>query len=583
MLSDSKALASIATLLFINWLVLILSLRADYVNLAEVAPLGMVNLLFPYYWIVLLAFVVTCFFTFKNHDSPRWLHILLLAQLGLMLYYTPFLLGGFSWSPDSLWHAGVADYMPSILSGSHVTLGEYAQSYPLSYLVTYGFENLFSLNVFEYTLYIFPPVCIVLISTLAYFFASRIFDKRTAFLSLLLALPALHYIEPHVSPFATGTVLLLASLTLLTYKSAKALVFSALLGVLLVLTHPISPIFLGIYLASALIVTLLFREKAINAKTGTFLINPNRIKPKVSSKSVNVLYFSLLLVSLGAFWFYWTVYQAAPNYVGVQSPVANVFNLHFITNLFNTVQWTTSGGGFLYPWISQLSLLVYGLFLIGMLAVFMANFVGFIKNRRTAGSGSLPKLLTLTLMAVASGVMSYLLFSSSGERFLLGRGLIFFLLMASICIGSFLAEAVGKSRLKIAVAFLFVLFLVCTFPVVSYSKEAYNTFAPSSGLGLSFLSENINLSRGSLSMSYDQQLAAYVDLSKNLTLTGFPPDLSKQRPAVIVLRENAYYLLAMRYNFSLTNNSYTLLSENLTQNPLYDRAYSNAKFEVYVR
>ena len=177
-LFNYSVIASISTLIFLGWFVLILNLRGPYVNLSEVAPLGMVNLLFPSYWIILLAFVTTCIFVYINQDSPKWLHILLLAQLALMLYYTPFLLGGFSWSPDSLWHAGVAGYIPSILSGQQIALAEYAQSYPFSFLITYGVESLFSFDTVTYTLYIFPPICIILVSSLSYFFGLRIFNKN---------------------------------------------------------------------------------------------------------------------------------------------------------------------------------------------------------------------------------------------------------------------------------------------------------------------------------------------------------------------------------------------------------------------
>ena len=583
MIKNLKIFAVIATALFISWLVLVLNLRGFYVNISGIAPLGMINLLFPYFWVILVAFITVCFLTFKQRDSPRWLHILLLAQLSLILYYTPFLLGGFSWSPDSLWHGGVADYLPSILSGSKLPLTEYAQSYPLSFLITYGIRGLFSIDIVTYTLYVFPPICTVLITTFAYQFSQRIFNNKTAFMAMLLVLPSLHYIEPHVSPFALGTVLLLASLVLLTYKGAKAIVFSLLLIVAVTLTHPISPIFLGIYLSVALLVNLLSRENSESFYSVAIFANLfHNGKHRISLINRNVLRLLLLLLFLGAIWYYWTVYQAAPNYIGVKTPVSKIFDLSFITNLVHTFEWTTSGQGFIYPQISQLSLFVYALFLVGIITIFMSNLLKFLRHREKVGE-SIPSLLTLTLTAIGSGVMSYLLFSSSGERFLLGRGLIFFLLMGSICIATYLAgDNIRKSNLKIAFAFVFVLFLVCTFPLISYSKEAYNTFTPSAEAGLIFLSENIDLSQKTLSMTSDQQLAAYADLTKGLNLIGFPPDLSHQKPDVVVLRVNSYYLLSMRYDLSLTQNSYTRLCANLTDNQLYDKVYSNAEFEIYV-
>jgi hypothetical protein len=156
--------------------------------------------------------------------------------------------------------------------------------------------------------------------------------------------------------------------------------------------------------------------------------------------------------------------------------------------------------------------------------------------------------------------------------------------MGSICIATYIsANNIKRSKIKIAVAFAFVLFLVFTFPVISYSKEAYNTFTPSADAGLKFLTNKIDLSNKTLSMTSDQQLASYADLTKGLNLIGFPPDLSYQQPDVVVLRINSYYLMAMRYDLSFNNNSYTNLRYNLTEEQLYNHIYSNINFEVFLR
>ena len=577
--------ALISLFLFFSWIFLVLTKGPDYKILVRTDPLAMINVLFPYFWVILAAFIAVCLVVFIQRGSPTWLHILLLAQISLMLYYTPFLLGGFSWSPDSLWHGGVASYMPSILSGSKFSLTEYGQSYPVSFLITYGVERLFSINVFTYTLYIFPPICTALISSLAYFFTSRILDKRTAFLSMLFALPTLHYIEIHVSPFATGTVLLLASLVLLTYKSAKALAFSLLIILAATLTHPISPIFLGIYLICVLIVNFLFGKNSMMLHS--FGVS---LKCFFKGKDLRTYYINsrifivpLMFLFLVDFWLYWTIYEAAPNYIGVDVPVSKILDLSFLTNLINTVEWTTGGQGFIYPRISQLSLSIYGIFLVSIATIFLINLFKFLKNRKNVEI-SVPIRLTLTLTAIASGVMSYLLFSSSGERFLLGRGLIFFLLMGSICIATYIVGTnVKRPKIKIAIAFVFILFLFFTFPIISYSKEAYNTFTPSADAGLKFLTNKIDLSHKTLSMTSDQQLASYVNLTKGLELIGFPPNLTYQKPDVVVLRINSYYLMSMRYDLSFTDNTYTKLRYNLTENQPYNHIYSNSEFDIYLR
>ncbi len=583
-------LALIATAIFLSWLLLVVNAASNYDALTLTDPLAMINVLFPYFWIILAGFIGVCFVVFLRQKSSLWLHVLLLAQLALMLYYTPFLVGGFSWSPDSLWHGGVASYIPSILSGANFSLTEYGQSYPFSFIITYLVENLFSIDTFTYTLYIFPPICIILISSLAYFFTSRIFNRKTAFLALMLALPTLHYIEPHVSPFATGTVLLLASLVLLTYKGAKALLSSIFLIVAVILTHPISPLFLGIYLFAVLFVNLLFGKNSMMVHSANLLTSKPLKNEKFNSLTFKVHHIvrrtfqiPLMLIFLVDAWWLWTIFMAAPSYIGVDASMSHVFDLSFLTNLVKGFEWTTGGQGFIYPEISQLSLLIYGIFLVTTLSILAVNLFK-LRNRQKNDGKMVSLRLTLTLTAVGSGIMSYLLFSSSGERYLLGRGLIFFLLMGSICLASYIVGPdIKHVKIKISAVFLFIIFLVCTFPIVSYSKEAYNTFTPSANLGLNFLVNNIDLSKETLSMTNDQQLASYANLAKGLNLLGFPPDLTRQSPDVVVLRINTYYLMAMRQDLSFSNNTYTALSSSLTEDYLYNYVYSNGKFDIYVK
>ena len=278
---------------------------------------------------------------------------------------------------------------------------------------------------------------------------------------------------------------------------------SLLLIAAIVLSHPISPLFLGIYLFAVLLVTMVFRENLLKHAMDFFSRITLISKSKISSDTKNILRFTVLLLFLCSFWFFWTIYQASPNYEGVQAPISKVLDLSFLRNLDIALQWTTGGQGFLYPQISQLSLFIYAIFLISILAVFFASLFKFFRYRGPVGQST--TLLILTLTAIGSGVMSYLLFSSSGERFLLGRGLIFFLLMGSICISAYLVEPnAKKTRIKTTVASMFILFLVCSFPLIAYSKEA-SILTPSVG-GLVFLSENIDLSERTLSMTNDRQL-----------------------------------------------------------------------------
>jgi hypothetical protein len=502
-LKKSNLLALVSFFVFSCWGIMSLAAIPQFQNSAATDPLAMVNVLFPQFIILLLVFVGICFAAFLQTDSPRWLHMFLIGQLAVMLYFTPFLLSGFSWSPDSLWHGGVAEYMPQVLSGSKLILTQYGQTYPFSFLISYFMESVLRIGVFNYTLYIYPLISIIIISELAYTFAARLFNHKLALLSMLLTLPALHYFEPHVSPFSMGTILVFSSLILLTFESRKAKALSFGLILILTITHPISPLVLGVYLLAAIIMALFFRKVAVE----------NDYVPNASLFP--------LFIFLGVIWFSWTVFYAMPNYFGVQIAVQNIFDFKFLSKLLYASEFTVSGQG----WAGQLGLAIYAIFLLLFLTPFVWNSIRILfhrsKERLTLTSY---RLLTLSFAALIYAVVGYLLFLSSGERFLLGRGLLFFIFMGSMVIAIYLV-GLGKTKrnMKMLFAFGLVAFLVCTFPFISYSKEAYNTFTPSAGAGLSFLSTNINLADKTLSMGYDQQLASYVDLSQDLYLLSFPP------------------------------------------------------------
>ncbi len=124
--------------------------------------------------------------------------------------------------------------------------------------------------------------------------------------------------------------------------------------------------------------------------------------------------------------------------------------------------------------------------------------------------------------------------------------------------------------------------------MISYSKEAYNTFTPAANMGLSFIGTYVDVSQRTISMGMVQQLASYVNLSRGLHMVEFykltgPEELDALSPDIVVLRINTYYAVSMRYDASFENNSYTQLSDALEQNPSYIRVYSNSQFEVYVK
>lgn len=551
-------------ILFVVWIVCVFDTRSKFQNIASVDPLAMIHALFPWFWILLLAFALLCVAFFRLRlNNARWSHVLLLNQLSLFLYFTPFILSGFSWSPDSLWHGGVASYIPEILHGSKLVFSSYAESYPFSFITTNCVEQVSGIDVFSYTLHLYPVICIITITTLAYVFASRLLGPRQAFVSMLLALPALHYIEPHVSPFSAGTILVLVSFILLTVEKRVARILNLLIIVALTLTHPISPISLGIFLAAVAILTLFFKrtreyESALFKTSGIF--TP--------------------LLFLGIFWVSWTTYHSMSIYKTLEYAISDVFTLGFLNRLLYVSEWTAGGQGFIYSEIHQLNLEVYAVILIFVSFLLLSDL-----SRGKFGharNDAAYKRIALAIASIAYAAFGYLLFLATSQRFLLGRGLIFYILMGSMCISISLVQQNQKSRFfKESLAVILISFLVLSFPIISYSKEAYNTFTPSSGYGLTFVASKIDLSRKSISMGNDQQLAAYTDLSKVVLTEEYPPVLNRTNPDFIVLRANSFFVRAMRIDLSFESNQYIKLQNSLEESIKYNKVYCSPTFKVY--
>jgi hypothetical protein len=492
-----------------------------------------------------------------------------------MLYYTPFLLSGFSWSPDSLWHGGMASYISEILSGKDIPLSSYARSYPLSFVTTYCVEQILGVDVFTYTLYIYPLANIITVTALTYVFVARILNPKIAFASTLIAASALHYFEPHVSPLSLGTIIVLASFILITMESRLARALSYFLILTLTLTHPISPVSLGIFLS----IIVLFDKCH-----GRFY--PSKLDFYNLEARQQPL---LVLLFLTIVWFLWTVFQAILVYTGVRNAVLNVFNLKFFERLIYVAEWTAGGKSFIYEDILKLNLIVYIIFLFVVSSLVLSNFINILKAWRKSLSLDYISYMKfmLAFTSIIYAVFGYALFLASGERFLLGRGLFYFILFGSICISMFCFINAGKEKTYkyLLISGLFVIlifFLITSFPIIAYSKEAYNSFTPSAGSGLSFLSKNVCLCRYSISMGADQQLASYTNISNGLIIFKFPPNTNVIQPNFIALRINSYYSISMRYDLSFQNNSFIILKNSLERDVNYNKIYSNSMlFEIF--
>jgi hypothetical protein len=533
----------------------------------------MIHTLFPSFWLLLVAFlclsVAVIVFTIDN----KWLHILLLFQLSLLLYYTPISLSGFTQNPDALWFAAIGRSIPDVLSGANLKLCEYGEAYPISFIMIYSITQLTGIDINAYVLYLHPIFGIFAVVLLCYIFASKFLSSRNAFMSMLFALPALHYFQLHMSPQFAGFLLILAIMLFLVRFDRKSMIIALSLMFLLTSTHPSSPLLLGAFLLT------IFIYRLFN--------HGSRIPLSLSS-----------ILFLGTAWLGWTLYHAVFVLPGVEASIRRTVTLDFLRGILTMKEVTKLGGGFIYPQISALNQIVYIGYLIFALTPLFFQIVrlNFRPKRRLRIGKPTDNLTLKKFVPLISGpvffFMSYciLLVGTQNPDQLL-KAFVFFILMVSMQIASFgwFSTKTKKVMCKRTFAVMWLVFLFISFPVISYSTSAYDVFPPSEGIGMNFVTSRLSLNEKKISMYMTRQLVAYINASQYFRDADFPPIINNtspearaRSPDIVVLRETAFFRIAMRFDMSFEINRFTQLRQVLNVDSFYNKVYSSSTFEIYV-
>jgi len=561
-----EALLMVSLVLFGVWIAMIFNVRPSFLNIANSDSLAMVHALFPYYWLILSAYCVLCLSIFFLGVNNKLVHTLVLVQFSLVLYFTPFALSGLSWNPDNLWLSSVAKYVPDILSGKEVMFSTYTETFPSSFILTYSVTEVMGIDVFAFARF-FPMFSIIALTLLGYVLASKFLGQRVAFISMLFVLPGWHYLDLHACPHMTGLLLLLTIMILLTRYERKPVAVIFLLMLSLVLSHPISPLTLSVFLVTVYFCIVMARR---------------RFRRKI--ESINWIWSKkVLILFLGIVWIIWLLTAVFPISRSIEYAFRRVFTLSFGRSIVERVEeFSIGGGSFIYPEIFDLTRLTYAsyVFVAGFLMLCDVTISKFMKKENT-NNMFLRKVISF-FSAFAFLAFSYLLLLGTGDHHLLYRGQIPFVLMVSIYIASYLFF--DRKYNKIAKFFFsfWLLFLLLVFPVVSYSIGAYNSFPYSEGIGVKFIADNVHLSGKTVSMGTRHQISPYMDLSNVFYVIDFPPNLDKTHPEIIVLKKSSFYVIAMRYDISFEHNRFLELRDQLEEVVEYNKIYSNPTTETYV-
>ncbi len=554
-------LAAIACLIY---LVSVFLAYPEFQNTRLVDPLAEIDSLFPLYYIAIALAALSVVGCLIWRVGNKCLHILLLMMFAAMLWLTPYYLAGFVRLPDGPWHVGVAMSVPEVLDGAPISFSHYAWDNPTSFVYHYSFVSTVGIEPSTY-INLFPPICLFVFVLLCYALMVKLFDPKVAFLSLLIAIPGLHFLQLHPSPHTIGALLMLTTLLLLARRGAAAKVIPVvvILAILIIVAHPTTPLLLSIFLAAALLASAVYARRI------------GRLQMVVAG----------ILIVCFAGWFFWhSFYPDSP------WAVAEELRRGIMPERLGVGAEYLTGTQFVYSNIYNLNKGVYFFYAaigaLGVLYVAARAYIGkkSIKNWLSQLGGLKRSEAMLALSILPLLILSFLL--AGKAHVLIETGLTYIILALSCIIASVMARShwldsgIGRSFLVIGV-----LFLTLSFPVVAYSIDAYSSFPESEENGLKFLVADGSLEGKTLAGDSLSQLALYaqppLSQTEDMTLGALKAlDLSEKPLDMIVFRNTGYYYAAMRDDLSFDRNRFTEYLA-VVESSKYHKVYSSPTFEVY--
>ncbi len=562
-------LAGIAAIIY---LISIKTAYPVFQNTRLLEPLAELSSLFPLYYLSLAIMASLGVICFILRVKNKAIHVLILLLLAVMLWFTRYYLAGFTWEPDSARNLGVSLYIPEILNGFKFQYSSYGAEFPVSYILEYTIFNATGAS-YETYFNLMPLINIIMFTILCYAFVSRLFSPLTAFLTTFVAMPGMHYIIFIMGAHTIGVLLLLTILVMVWKRGAAWRILTFALIPVIIITHPVSPLLLWVFLGAGLVVYMTRRKSKIQITMAAMLV----------------------VCILG--WFIWPTISVVSYPENIISPADSSFAEWFQGEQRNVLpqDLTTAtqfafGRAFIYESIFNINRIIYLLY--GLLSVTAVVFVlartwrqkiswkHFM--RRLGGMTRKQLFMILSLMVLV--LLAILL--SQRTHDLIERALTFAILTMSAVFVSTLSIyyfRIKKNCRKIVAGgmTLILLFLTLSFPLVAYSIDAYSSFPASEKAGLEFVSDNISLSDKELICSFGQQIILFQPEVKSVRNAISPRAL--ESGDVFVIRQTGYYYAAMRFDFSYEENRIARHRQALTESTGVNHIYYNPTTAVFLK
>jgi hypothetical protein len=486
-------------------------------------------------------------------------------------------MSGFSRLSDSLWHAGISNNMPIILKDVMIPFTWYAEAFPASFIFNYAGIVFTGTSIPTYATILFPCLYISIFIVLWYTVIGRLCDDRIAFLSTLIFIPGLHYLEIHPSPRAIGTFFVVLGLILLIrFTETRKMTDFILVGgifALLIFTHIIfTMIFLALIMA--------FIISKLITRRGEFLRQIKKFKWKLILSLIIIT--SLVILTMILFSDY---FESGVKLVqAIISDIGSSFDGFIQTLLGRTI--------YIYPWIPLLHILVVYTYIIILLILlgflYLAYRQDLTKRIRDLfhllGSNGLFFLISMIMIA---GFVFFISLAGDTTESLRERGLFFFIPIAAslICHLSLLIKRKWKTKYKklliSMIAWLLIISLL--YPIIAYHGESYASYPQSENEGMKFLTKHVELNGTRISMLHVTQLSSYIDSSVSIiVIGGFPPEIDKENFDIVVFRRTSFFYIAMNEDLSFEKNGLIDAKMEVDSNSDFDKVYSSKSIELYL-
>ncbi len=547
---------SINILFLILWAIIVMTAYPSFQNNRGSEPFSEILVLFPYFFLLLAAYVLCFVFLSGRFSMGKWCLYGFVLVGAIILWYTPYALSGFVKQADTVWHMGMAANAPAILAGESMPFSSYVTSFPLSYLFGYMIIQVSGLPIVTVSNYVLPFLFTSMISFLIYVILSSFSDYKTGALATVACMPFMYYISLHFSPQVVGTVLVFAGILCLRNRKEGLAIILALL--ILPITHILS--FAALLMIIIIHFFVLYRKRLLGGMdiAGT------------SKKNIWVITFFIVAAIILVLFTTLIVY-------------GNIFFSRFSLDiifpfLIDNLAFT--------PWFKQLVSVIYLSLFALFIYILARKFIdskGRLNNLKKSIKNASYNTLFLTISSIASLGFGIMIAVAVHSPVLIERGLLYFIPFASLFIATNIGSKVDKKigdRKNVfmlikngSVIILVLLFLA--YPLGSYSIDAYNSFPASEEQGIVFIATRAYIDNISIHMYAPGQIDAYIMPDTKVAMTLHKGEIYDYS----IYRRSADFKVILHNpdGESTYKNTYEDFDTNLT----YMKIYCNPTFYIY--